>query len=121
MGNDCKCKCNKEACELCSNIHANPVDMDRHGTKLVTVRVKIKDVCLGKKVAVACIIYDHCHRILAFKGFVTMACKENEYCQDECGIIERKIVFVIPEDDMCNPDKLNVHTIANYIYPCEDK
>lgn len=119
MGNNGKC--NKCSCELCSNINANPVDIEKHGTRLVTVRIKINNVCLGKKVAVACVIYDQCHRILAFKGFTTMACKDNEYCEDVCGTIERKIVFVIPDDDMCDPHKLNVHTVANYIYPCEDK
>jgi len=107
-------KCTKSSCELCSVINADPIDMERHGAKLLTVRIKVNNVCLGKKVAVAAIIYDQCHRILAFKGFITMACGN-----DECGTIERKILFVIPEDDECDPLELEVRTVANYIYPCE--
>ena len=38
----------------------------------------------------------------------------------ECGTIERKILFVIPEDDICDPSELDVCTVANYIYPCEN-
>ncbi len=29
-------------------------------------------------------------------------------------------VFVIPEDDICDPSELDVCTVANYIYPCEN-
>lgn len=107
-------KRNKCSCELCNSINADPVDMERHGARLLTVRIKVNNVCLGKKVAVAAIIYDKCHRILAFKGFITMACGN-----DECGSIERKILFVIPEDDESDPLELDVRTVANYIYPCE--
>ena len=107
-------KRNKCSCELCNSINADPVDMERHGARLLTVRIKVNNVCLGKKVAVAAIIYDKCHRILAFKGFITMACGN-----DECGSIERKILFVIPEDDESDPLELEARTVANYIYPCE--
>ena len=107
-------KCNKCSCELCDFINANSVDIEKNGAKLLTVKIKVNNVCIGKKVAVAAIIYDKCHRILAFKGFITIACGE-----DECGTIERKILFVIPEDDICDPSELDVCTVANYIYPCE--
>ena len=112
-------KCTKCQCELCSAINADQIDMERHGTRLLTVRIKVNNVCLGKKVAVACIIYDQCHRILAFKGFITMACGNNECGQNSCGTIERKILFVIPDDDEFDPVNLEVRTICNYIYPCE--
>ena len=112
-------KRNKCSCELCNSINADPVDLERHGARLLTVRIKVNNVCLGKKVAVAAIIYDQCHRILAFKGFITMACGNDECGKDECGTIERKILFVIPEDDECDPLELEARTIANYIYPCE--
>lgn len=112
-------KCNKSSCELCSFINADPIDMEKHGARLLTVRIKVNNVCLGKKVAVACIIYDQFNRIVAFKGFITMAHENNECGQNSCGTIERKIVFVIPDSDECDPLELNVRTVSNYIYPCE--
>jgi len=112
-------KCTKSSCELCSAINADPIDAERHGARLLTVRIKVNNVCLDKKVAVACIIYDQCHRILAFKGFITMACGNSEGGQNSCGTIERKILFVIPDDDEFDPLKLDVRTVCNYIYPCE--
>ncbi|MCB2352889.1 hypothetical protein [Clostridium estertheticum] len=110
--------CSKCSCELCSVINADPVDMEKHGARLLTVRIRVNNVCFDKKVAVAVIIYDNCHRILAFRGFITVVCKENE-CGDECGTIVRKLVFVLPDDDSSNPDELEVRTAANYIFPCE--
>ena len=107
-------KHSKCSCELCNSINANPVELEKHGARLLTVKIKVNNVCVGKKVAVAAIIYDKCNRILAFKGFITMACGK-----DECGTIERKMLFVIPEEDECDPSELDVCTIANYIYPCE--
>ena len=107
------------SCDLCSNINADPVDMEKHGARLLTVRIKVTNVCFDKKVAVAVIIYDKCRRILAFRGFITKVCRDSECCKGECGTIERKIVFVLPEDDMCDPLELDIRTAANYIYPCE--
>jgi hypothetical protein len=112
-------KCTKHSCELCSTINARPLNLEKHGAKLVTVRVKINNVCLGKKVAIAVILYDECDKILAFKGFVTMAHEDNPCDCDACGTIERKVVFVIPEHEECDPEKCKVHIIGNYIYPCE--
>ena len=108
-------KHSKCSCELCHSINANPIELEKHGARLLTVRIKVNNVCIGKKVAVAAIIYDKCQRILAFKGFITMACGK----EDECGTIERKILFVIPDDDESDPCELDVRTVANYIYPCE--
>ena len=109
-------KRNKCSCELCNSVNAHPIEIEKHGARLLTVRVTVNNVCIDKKVAVAAIIYDKCHRILAFKGFITMACGD-----DECGTIERKILFVIPDDDECDPLELEVRTVANYIYPCESE
>ena len=120
MGKDNNCdKCNKNSCDLCSTIVVDPVDMEKHGARLLTVRIKVTNVCFDKKVAVACIIYDECRRILAFRGFITIVCKNNECCQNACGTIERKLTFVLPDDDMCDPLTLDIRTAANYIYPCE--
>ena len=105
-------KHSKCSCELCNFINANHVELEKHGARLLTVRIKVNNVCLGKKVAVAVIIYDQCHRILAFKGFITMACEKDEDGKDECGTIERKILFVIPEEDECHPLELEVRTVA---------
>lgn len=113
------CRCTKHACELCSTINSKSVNLEKHGAKLLTVRIKINNVCLGKKVAIAAIVYDEDDRILAFKGFVTMAHEDNSCEPDACGTIERKIVFVIPEHEECDPERLRVRTIGNYIYPCE--
>ena len=112
-------KCDTGSCELCSVINADPVDMERHGARLLTVRIKVNNVCFDKKVAVAVIIYDNCHRILAFRGFITMVCKDNGCGNNECGTIERKLIFVLPDDDKSDPDEIEVRTAANYIYPCE--
>lgn len=112
-------RCTKDSCELCRTINADPIDMERHGAKLVTAKVKINNVCLGKKVAVACVIYDQNNKILAFKGFNTMASGDASDVNKSCGTIEREILFVIPENYNCDLDKLNVRTKANYIYPCE--
>lgn len=114
-------KQSKCSCEVCDFINAKPVELERNGVQLVTVRIKVNNVCVGKKVAVAAIIYDQWHRILAFKGFITVARGKDECRKDECGTIERKIVFVLPEDDECNPLELEACTIANYIYPCESE
>lgn len=115
--NNCN-KCSKASCEICSCINAVPTDVEKHGTRLLTVRVEVNNVCPDKQIAVACILYDNCHRIIAFKGFTTMVSRNNGSCKDSCGSIDRKITFVIPEDDI-NPLDLNVRTISNYIYPCE--
>ena len=120
MGKDEKSNCsnnnNKCECDLCHTICADPVDMERHGGKLLTVRIQINNVCIGKRVCVACIIYDKCHRILAFRGFCTILCKEDE-C-NKCGTIRRKLVFVLPED--IDIEDIDVCVAANYIYPCEE-
>jgi|GEM_PF-1395887 len=111
-------KCTKASCDLCSTIKADPIDIEKHGLRLLTVRIKVRNVCFDKKVAVAAIIYDNCHRIVAFRGFITIVCRENG-C-GECGTIERKLVFVLPDDITCDPLELEVRTAANYIYPCEE-
>ena len=82
-------KCNKCSCDLCNVINADPIDMEKHGARLLTVRIQVNNVCFDKKVAVACIIYDKFHRILAFRGFITTICR-NECSSNECGTIERK-------------------------------
>jgi len=110
--------CDKCSCELCSNINVDPIDMEKHGAKLLTVRIQVNNVCFDKKVCVACIIYDNCHRILAFRGFTTKICKEDKCGKDLCGTITRKLVFVLP-DNIEDPEELDVRCAANYIYPCE--
>jgi len=45
-----------------------------------------------------------------------VVCKDSE-CRNECGTIERKLVFVLPDDARSNPDEIEVRTAANYIYP----
>ena len=118
MGESKNCaKCDKGSCDLCSVINADPIDINKHGARLLTVRIQVNAVCFDKKVAVACIIYDNCHRILAFRGFLTIVCKESG-C-GECGTITRKLVFVLPDDITCDPLELDVRVAANYIYPCE--
>lgn len=106
------------SCELCHSINVDPIDMEKNGAKLLTVRIQVNNVCMDKQVAVACIIYDTSHRILAFRGFTTMVCRDDECNNDSCGSIHRKLVFVLPED-IENPDELDVRCAANYIYPCE--
>lgn len=110
-----------DPCELCKTIKADPIDIEKHGARLLTVKLKVNNVCFDKKIAIACIIYDKCKKIMAFKGFITMICKEYECGKNECGTIERKVVFVIPDHDICDPLELDVRVIANYVYPCEPK
>ncbi|MEK6263405.1 MAG: hypothetical protein N2B06_01250 [Clostridium sp.] len=109
--NDNKC----DPSELCNTINTDPINMEENGAKLLTVRVQVNNVAFDKEVCVACIIYDKCHRILAFRGFCITLCKE---CGcDPCGTIRKKLVFVLPED--VNIEDLEVRCAANYIYPCE--
>jgi hypothetical protein len=115
MGKDERYNNQCESCELCNTIDADPVNIENNGAKLLTVRVQVDNVCFGKKVAVAAIIYDKCHRILAFRGFTTILCKEDG-C-NICGSIRRKLVFVLPID--VDIEDLEVCVAANYIYPCE--
>jgi len=119
MSNDEKLttQCNQCDCDLCSTTVVDPINMEKHGAKLLTVRIQVNGVCFGKAVAVACIIYDNCRRILAFKGFTTILCREEGCSNSACGTITRKLVFVLPEG--VNIRDLDVCVIANYIYPCE--
>ena len=39
----------KCSCELCNSINANPIELEKHGARLLTVRIKVNNVCLGKK------------------------------------------------------------------------
>jgi hypothetical protein len=104
-------------CDLCHTIKADPTNISKHGGRLLTVKIKVTNVCLDKKVSVACIIYGKNEEILVFKAFTTILFKENEH--DKCGTIERTLVFVIPNDDIFDPCNLDVLVIANYIYPCQ--
>ncbi len=115
MGRDERLNNQCESCELCNTINADAVNMENNGAKLLTVRVQVNNVCFGKQVAVACIIYDKCHRIIAFRGFTTILCKDDG-CS-ACGTIRRKLVFVLPDD--IDIEDLEVRVAANYIYPCE--
>jgi|SRR5660397_160504 len=115
MGKD---NCDKCSCELCSVIDVDPINMEKHGAKLLTVTVQVNNVCFDKKVCVACIIYDNCHRILAFRGFCKTLCKNNDCASNQCGTITKKLVFVLP-DDIEDPEELDVRCAANYVYPCE--
>jgi hypothetical protein len=110
--------CNKCDCDLCSTTDVDPIDMEKHGAKLLTVRIQVNNVCVGKPLCVACIIYDDCRRILAFKGFTTIICKEDVCDNNGCATIKRKLIFVLP-DSIEDPEALDVRCIANYIYPCE--
>jgi len=107
------------SCDLCTTVIADPVEMEENGARLLSVKIRVNNVCYNKKVCVACIIYDQSHRILAFRGFTTIVYKDNECGGNAGGTIERKLVFVLPDDDMCDPIELEIRTAANYIYPCE--
>lgn len=106
-----------EPCDLCHTIKADPISIAKHGGRLLTVRVKVINVCVDKKVSVACIIYGRNDEILVFKAFTAIVFKENSH--DKCGTIERILKFVIPNDEAFDPCNLDVRVIANYIYPCK--
>lgn len=108
--NDCECN-------LCNIIDVDPINLEKHGAKLLTVRIQVNNVCIGIPISIACIIYDNCHRILAFKGFTTILCKDDA-CGNACGTITRKLVFILP-DNIGDPEELDARCVANYIYPCE--
>jgi len=107
------------SCDLCTTVVADPVDMERNGARLLSVRIRVNNVCYNKRVCVACIIYDQSRRIVAFRGFTTIVCKDNECGSNAGGTIERKLVFVLPDNDRCDPVELEIRTAANYIFPCE--
>ena len=111
-------KCSASSCDLCTTIIADPADMIQHGARLLTVKVTVKDICFDKKVAIAVIIYDQCHRILAFRGFTKKLRRDDKCSDNSCGTITRKLVFVLPAGDEFDPSKLTIVTKANYIYPC---
>ncbi|MCB2299061.1 hypothetical protein [Clostridium tagluense] len=113
---NCSNNNNQCDCDLCHTVNVDPIDMEKHGAKLLTVRIQVNNVCFGKQVCVACIIYNNCHKILAFRGFCTTLCKDDG-C-NPCGTIRRKLVFVLPAD-IEDPEELDVRSAANYIYPCE--
>ena len=106
-------------CDLCDTIKADPTDIERNGGRLISVKITVTNVCYDKQIYVACIIYDRCDRIVAFKGFKAKLCNESESIKKECGTIERKLLFVLPDDEIFDPKELEVKTLANYIYPCE--
>ena len=41
--------CDKCSCDLCSAIVADPVDMEKNGARLLTVRIQVNNVCFDKK------------------------------------------------------------------------
>jgi len=102
-------------CDFCIEEMADPAEVD--GIRILTICVEVKKVCPEKKVFVACILYDNCKRIVAFKGFTGVACGEDY----GCGTITRKLVFVLPTDEKFEPSKIDIKVIANYLYPCECK
>ena len=104
-------------CDLCHTIKADPINIEKHGGRLLTVKIKVKNVCYDKKVSVATILYGKYEKILAYKAFTTILFRENG--SGKCGIIERTITFVVPDDEAFDPCNLTVRIIANYIYPCE--
>jgi len=106
-------------CDLCAKIKVDPIDIEKNGVRLLSVKIKVTNICFDKEITVACIIYDKCHKILAFKGFTTILCKDDKCGRNQCGTIERKLLFVLPDDDMSDPDDLEVRTVANYIHPCD--
>lgn len=116
--NNCD-KCTKSSCDLCTTIIADPGAMVQHGARLLTVKVKVNNICFDKKVAIAVIIYDECHKIVAFRGFTRKLRRENKCDESSCGTIARKLVFVLPDGDRFDPSRLTICTKANYIYPCK--
>lgn len=112
-------KCDKCSCDLCETITVDPCDPLNNGARLVTVKVKVTNICFDKKVAIAVIIFDQCHRILAFRGFTKKLRRPNECDKSACGTIERKLVFILPDDEKFDPSKLKIVVKANYIYPCK--
>lgn len=119
MDENCNCnKCSKSSCDLCETIIADPTDALEHGARLLTVKIKVCNVCFDKKVAVAVIIYDKCDKILAFRGFTKKLRRPTECDDSACGIIVRKLVFILPAGDEFDPSQLTIVTKANYIYPC---
>lgn len=120
MGNN-NDKSNKGSCGICSVINVEPVEMKKNGDRLLTVRIEVTNICYDKKVAVDCIIFDQNHRIIAYRSFISIVCKEYGCTKDECkdygcGTIERKIVFILPCNDICCHLELEVEAAANYIY-----
>ncbi len=110
-------KCSKSSYDLCSTIIVDPSDPLKNGARLLTVKIKVTNVCFNKKVAVAVIIYDAHHKILAFKGFTKTLRRPNECNENICDTIDHKLVFILPDDDEFDPSKLEIILKSNYIYP----
>jgi hypothetical protein len=111
--------CSKSSCDLCTTVIVDPSDPLENGARLLTVKIKVVNVCFDKKVAVAVIIYGKHHRIVAFRGFTKKLRRPNECVENACGTIERKLVFILPDGDEFDPSKLEIVVKANYIFPCK--
>jgi len=119
MGNEDNCVKCIGSCDVCSTIIVDPADPLKNGARLLTVKIKVTNVCFDKKVAVAVIIYDKCDRILAFRGFTKKLRRPCECDVNACGTIVRKLVFILPDDDKYDPSNLDIVIKANYLYPCK--
>lgn len=120
------CTIHYEACELCKTARVCSLDINRDLSRLLRVKATLRNCCIGKEVSVACIIFDNCNKILAFKTKTFIVKKqdcvlpENEKdcscscCSNACTDVEKLFTFVLPVHDVCSPLTVKAKIIANY-------
>jgi len=127
--NNC-CEINYRACELCKTARCS-LDINNNLSRLLRVKVNLKNCCIGKEISVACLIFDNCNNILAYKTrtFIVdnnnhVLLKEaqlqnkNDYssncCRKNCIDVDKLFTFVLPANDICSPLTVRAKVIANY-------
>lgn len=108
------------ACEICKKVNADEVDLKRTSGRLLYVNLTLKNVCFGKEISIGVIILDNRKNIVAFKTITTILQKDKCCGGDKCGTLKRRVLFVLPQSDICNSLDLKVKVIANYTHPCKE-
>lgn len=127
--NNC-CEINYRACELCKTARCS-LNINNDLSRLLRVRVNLRNCCIGKEISVACVIFDNMNNILAYKTKTFIVSKDNQLllkgaqienkndcdsrcCRNNCTDVERLFTFVLPADDICSPLTVRAKVIANY-------
>ncbi|GAA0181327.1 hypothetical protein SH2C18_38740 [Clostridium sediminicola] len=108
-------------CEFCKTVNTRPINLNKCTSRLLKVRVTLNNVCFNKEVSISVLLCDHCGKIVDFKTFTTILHKDCCSCCDKyCGTLRRKVSFILPKTNACDPLNLTAYVVANYTSPCKD-
>jgi hypothetical protein len=113
------------SCEICKTVNVEPINLNNSTSRRLEVRITLENVCFNKEVSVGVILCDKCGKIIDFKTFTTILrdeynsgchndCFNNCCCRKSCGTLKRKVIFILPKTDICNPLNLTAHVVAKY-------